>query len=115
MEEEEDPPDGTVNLIFVRDPYIAKLNRKFTNRVGPTDVLSFPLGDKSDPEAVWGEIYISTDCARRQAKNYQVSFSRELLRLCCHGLLHLLRYDHKRAPQKAVMQAKEENYLRKVI
>jgi rRNA maturation RNase YbeY len=58
-----------------------------------------------------GEIYISLEQARRQAREYKVTLKEELLRLATHGTLHLLGYDHKKKNQAKIMKAKEEKYL----
>jgi probable rRNA maturation factor len=114
IDEEEEPPGSTLNVIFVRNPHIKKLNRQFRGGRGPTDVLSFNLDDAPGPGNVFGEIYISTDMAAANAVRYGGGYYREILRLCCHGFLHLLGYDHEREREKKTMEMKENYYLNKV-
>jgi probable rRNA maturation factor len=114
IEEEEDPPGSTVHIIFTGDHRLAALNRKYRNRVGPTDVLSFNFDDETGPDALLGEIYISTDSAQRNLKTFGGTIQSELLRLCCHGLLHLLGYDHTGEKDGAVMRRREEYYMGKL-
>ncbi len=111
IDDEEEPPDSTVNIIFVRDKQIIPLNKMYRGTARATDVISFNLDDHPSPNSIFGEIYISTDTAARNAAEYGVSFTGEVLRLCCHGFLHLLGYDHKKPRDRARMEAKERRYL----
>ncbi len=78
------------------DVRIQELNNKYLGRDRPTDVLSFPDGDRLPDGFVFlGEIVISLDTARRQANELGHSLLRELEELVLHGLLHLLGYDHE--------------------
>ncbi|WP_213167224.1 rRNA maturation RNase YbeY [Alkalicella caledoniensis] len=101
--------DFEVNIIFVDDPFIKNLNKKFRGKDYPTDVLSFPF----DVPEFMGEIYISIDTARRQAQEYQHSLTREIAFLTVHGLLHLLGYDHGDEPDEE-MRKKEEEVLQRL-
>jgi probable rRNA maturation factor len=111
IDDEEEPPDSTVNIVFIRDKQIIPLNKKYRGTSRATDVISFNLDDRQGPNSILGEIYISTDTAARNAAEYGVSFTGEVLRLCCHGFLHLLGYDHKKPRDRARMEAKERRYL----
>lgn len=92
-------PQGKVNIIFVNNRYIHRLNRQFLGKDRPTDVLSFRLdtplvpGRKNAPQLV-GEIYISREQARRQAKQAGIRLRDELLSLVQHGLLHIAGLSH---------------------
>ena len=76
-----------------------------------TDVLSFNFDDSNGDDSVFGEIYISAAIARVQAPQFANTFSNELLRLCCHGLLHLLGYDHLKKNDTVKMQNREHYFL----
>ncbi|HHI02248.1 MAG TPA: rRNA maturation RNase YbeY, partial [candidate division Zixibacteria bacterium] len=67
MEDEEATPDSSVNINFINDYRISRLNEEFRKKTGPTDVLSFNLDDDEEPDSVLGEIYISTETAERNA------------------------------------------------
>lgn len=97
-----------VNIIFSDDVCLKSLNVRFRGRSRPTDVLSFP-GDKD--LGILGEIYVSVETARRQAADYGVTLSAEMLRLVCHGVLHLCGYDHHIGSDAAMMRRMEERYL----
>lgn len=114
IEDDEDPPDSTVNLVFIRDRKMAALNRDYRGKKGATDVLSFNIDDEPGEDAVFGEIYISTDTAAGNAASDGVSFSNEILQLCCHGFLHLLGYDHMKKKDAEIMRAREAFYLKRM-
>ncbi len=99
-----------VTIIFADDAVLETLNRKYRGKKRPTDVLSFP----ADPDLeVLGDVYISVETARRQAKEYRATLREEVLRLVCHGTLHLCGYDHHRRTDAARMKAREERYLQR--
>lgn len=111
-DEEADPgSSSSVNVIFTSDRGIRTLNRTYRNIDRATDVLSFNVDDQAVPDGVLGEIYISTDRARKQAAAYGAGLSEEILRLFCHGLLHLFAYDHQTPRQEKQMKAREEHFL----
>lgn len=80
----------SLNIIIVNDKYIHKLNKQFLKRDCPTDVLSFPIDNK-----MLGEIYISKDRARLQAREQKISLNKEIGNLIKHGILHLLGFSHQ--------------------
>ena len=109
----ETEPDASsrVNLVFTTKKRIRQLNKSHRQIDKATDVLSFKLGDSSGADSVFGEIYISPDIARAQAPQFANTFSDELLRLCCHGLLHLLGYDHLKKSDAVKMRKRETYFL----
>jgi probable rRNA maturation factor len=114
IEEDEEPPDSTINVIFIRDRQMRGLNRDYRNIDRPTDVLSFNIDDEPGEQSVLGEIYISVDTAAVNAESEHLTFSDELLKLCCHGFLHLLGYDHEINDDALLMEAREKYYLEKM-
>ena len=91
--------DTELSLLFTDDKEIAELNRKYLNKDGPTDVISFPMneGDENEPNSyLLGDIVISIETAIRQADMEGHSLGKELYNLIIHGVLHLLGYDHER-------------------
>ncbi len=100
---------GEINLVFVDDNYIQRLNEQFLDIGAPTDVLSFPL--ESRDGYLEGEVYVSVDTAVRQSHEYRVSVEEEIFRLVAHGLLHLVGYRDYTPSEKAEMTRKEDEYL----
>lgn len=89
------PESVTVQLIS--DATMAQLNETYRNKSGPTDVLSFPANGgrpKKGPEYV-GDIAISPETARRNARRYSRSLPLELRILILHGMIHLAGFDHE--------------------
>jgi len=86
----------TISLSLVRDRTIKTLNKSFRGKNSATDVLSFiPLDICKAQNGFLGDIIISVDTAKKNAKEQEVTFKEELLRLSVHGVLHLLGYDHE--------------------
>ena len=84
-----------VTLSFVGERAIRTLNRKWMKKDRPTDVLSFPLGQKAaDGRFYLGDIVIAAPVAARQARAKGWPLEREMRMLAIHGFLHLLGYDH---------------------
>lgn len=81
---------GRIDVTLVDDKEIRKLNRKFRGKNKPTDVLAFPYGE----EEILGDVIISKDTARRNAKRFGVKYREEIKRLTVHGVLHILGYNH---------------------
>ena len=108
-----------VTICFVSDLEIARMNRRFRRKTGPTDVLSFPAFAQGSSKVVsesarrrkrrplhtavtasreskyLGDIAISPQTAKRNAKKYGRTLADELKILILHGMLHLLGYDHE--------------------
>lgn len=96
LNRELEPGPDTVNVVLVDDTTIRGLNRRFLKRNRPTDVLAFPMGDREagGTRGLLGEVYVSRDRARCQAKQYGVKYHDEIRRLVLHGILHLLGLKH---------------------
>lgn len=115
---------------FVSEKRIRKLNSDFRNIDKVTDVLSFPtldgikgqvLSKKDFPldTTIDGKIFIGSIAvcikqAKRQAEEYGHSLEREYTYLVCHGLLHLLGYDHMIESDKVEMRKLEEEIMTKI-
>ena len=111
-----------VSITLTNPENIQKLNKQYRNIDKPTDVLSFPMFEKSeiddiilnkrfDNEDVLGDMVISIPKVEEQAKEYGHSFERELSYMVVHSFYHLMGYDHIKEEDKAVMRPKEEFVL----
>ena len=103
---EEFPFDAEVSVTFCDNEYIHTLNKKYRNVDRHTDVLSFPMYeggafDEAECElgATLGDIVLSIERCREQAKEIGNTFLEELAFLTVHSTLHLLGYDHERSPE----------------
>ena len=102
--------NGRISVVFVKDPEIRRLNKKFRGLNRATDVLSFEMGE----EGILGEVVISTDSAKRNARRFGASLEDELKRLAIHGALHLAGYDHLSKSDRMIMREKEDRYAKKI-
>jgi probable rRNA maturation factor len=104
-------PEHEVSLWLTGDREIHTLNRDYRKKNKPTDVLAFAQregeGGELHPELL-GDVIISVDTARRQAKQGLLP---ELLFLTAHGLCHLLGYDHRNDREEAEMNARMKRLL----
>ena len=97
-----------VTVLLTTDLELRELNRSFRGKDKATDVLSFP-----SEGSYLGDLAISVQTARRQAKEFQVSLQEELIRLIIHGILHLHGYDHEAVSKSeaAKMRRLEKKYF----
>jgi len=90
-----------LTLALVGDRAITSLNRKYRKKDKPTDVLSFPVGEKAaDGKFYLGDIIISVPQAFRQSRSAGHSLERELVLLIIHGFLHLAGFRHGRGIER---------------
>jgi len=103
-----------LSIALVGNAEIRKLNAKFRKKDYPTDVLSFPAGDEL-PTGVQllGDVVISVERAKEQAKERRRTLNDEMVTLLIHGIVHLLGYDHERSPKDArIMDRLEKKIYR---
>lgn len=93
-----------------------RLNAKFRNKDYPTDVLSFPA-QQNLPGAMHllGDVIISLDKARQQAKERSRSLQEEVVTLLIHGVVHLLGYDHERSEKDARIMGRLEKKVYRAL
>lgn len=114
-----------ISITLTTPEHIHEINKQYRNVDKETDVLSFPMFEKSELEEkienqdyehedVLGDIVISIEKVKGQAKEYGHSFERELSYMIVHGFYHLMGYDHIEEEDKIVMRPKEENILNKL-
>lgn len=103
------------SIIIVDNKRIHEINKEYRGIDRPTDVISFALEDSEGVELenyrILGDIYISIDKVKEQAKEYGHSEKRELAFLTVHGFLHLLGYDHMEKEEEKIMFGKQEEIL----
>lgn len=108
--------DIELSLIIVDNQEIHQINQTYRGIDRPTDVISFALEDTTEimiegMPRMLGDIFISIDKIKEQAKEYQHSFQREFAFLFVHGLLHLLGYDHNDTKEQELMFEKQRQIL----
>ena len=114
-----------VSITLTTPDNIHKINKQYRDVDRETDVLSFPMYEKEEidkkienqdfeHEDVLGDIIISIERVKEQAKEYGHSFEREFAYMIVHGFYHLMGYDHIKEEDKIIMRPKEENVLNKL-
>jgi probable rRNA maturation factor len=91
-------PQNAVTIQLISDAAMARLNQTFRHKRGPTDVLSFPADGARRPKRdapYIGDIAISPQTARRNARRFSRTLPAEMRILILHGMLHLAGFDHE--------------------
>lgn len=108
--------DLELSCILVDDSKIHEINKEYRKIDRATDVISFALEDNAQfyvpgmPRSI-GDIFISIDHAKEQAKEYGHGLKREMCFLFTHGLLHLLGFDHMEKDDEIKMVAMQKSIL----
>jgi len=102
--------NSEVSINLVNDKQIHKLNKQYRGIDKPTNVLSFELGD----DILLGDIFISIDTVKREAKESGITFEEHVAHMIVHGMLHLQGYDHLNDKEANVMESKEIKILKKL-
>lgn len=99
--------NANMSVILIDDDKMHELNKEYRGVDRTTDVLSFALEDNNNielPIRELGEVFVSIPKMKEQAKEFNHSEKRELSFLVCHGLLHLLGYDHTKSKEEEEKQ-----------
>lgn len=98
-----------LNFILCSDGYLLDINKKYLSHDYYTDVITFNNAD--DKAVIEGDIYISIDRVKDNAKQLELSFKNELNRVIIHGALHLLGFNDKTNADQTIMTRKEDECL----
>ncbi len=99
---------GELSFIFTDDKYLLEINIKYLNHDTYTDIITF---DYSENSTLSGDIFISVERVKDNAKTFNVEFNDELLRVMAHGVLHLSGYGDKEESETALMRKKEQEKI----
>jgi rRNA maturation RNase YbeY len=102
---------SSLNINFINTNQITQINKDYLNQHCSTDIITFNY--TGDHRLLEGELYISVEDGRQNAKKYGVSPMDEYFRLIIHGILHLLDYDDQNKSDKFAMKKLENNLLNK--
>jgi rRNA maturation RNase YbeY len=98
-----------VNCVFCSDEYLHKINKKHLKHNFLTDIITFDFSEKKNQ--IEGDLYISVDRVKDNAKKYKDTFLDETTRVVLHGLLHLIGYNDKTEKEKKRMRVLENKYV----
>lgn len=101
---------GDVSYIFCSDEYLLQLNKEFLQHDTYTDIISF---DYSLGDQIHGEVYISIDRIKENAKKLNETVENELHRVIIHGILHYCGYKDKQADEIEAMRNRENQALKR--
>jgi rRNA maturation RNase YbeY len=110
--------EAELSVLFTDDKRIAELNQQYLKRLGPTNVLAFPMLSGSPPPpptGMLGDVVISVDTALSESRETGESLQRTVDRLLIHGLLHLLGHDHEGSAKQALRMRREEKRLTTLV
>ena len=103
---------GMINFIFTGNKGIKKINLEYRMKNIETDVISF---ETAGDGLISGDVYISVEKAKTDAKSNGISFAEEITWLVMHGLLHIAGYDHKNSKDENTMLSKQRKYVKNMI
>lgn len=115
------PGNWSLSVIYVTPEQIHEINRDYRYVDRPTDVISFALQDDIDvafleeDQYELGDIFINVQAIRDQANAYGHSIRREACFLFCHGLLHLMGYDHMTKEEEKEMFGLQDVILNEMV
>jgi rRNA maturation RNase YbeY len=108
--EQEQKKVGNISYIFCSDDYLLLMNKQYLNADYFTDVITF---DYTEELLISGDIFISVDRVKENAKEYGQKYFQEMIRVILHGVLHLCGYKDKTKQEMKQMREKEDYYLQK--
>jgi probable rRNA maturation factor len=101
-------PLASLTFIFCSDKYLRSINKTFLSHNYETDIITFNL---SESDKIVGEVYISIDRVRDNARFYGKTLREELHRVIFHGVFHLCGYKDKAFAEQKEMRSKENKAL----
>jgi rRNA maturation RNase YbeY len=99
---------GIINYYFTDNYHLHKINLKYLNHDTYTDIITF---DNTIENIISGDLFISWDQTKENAKIYGVSHKEELSRVMIHGVFHLLGYGDKTKKEQQIMRGLEDDAL----
>ena len=104
----ENKKEGEINYIFCDDEYLHKINLEYLNHDTLTDIISF---DYTMGNELSGDIFVSIERVKDNAKDFNVAFDEELKRVLVHGVLHYCGYKDKGEAEELMMRSKEDEKI----
>jgi rRNA maturation RNase YbeY len=102
-----------LNYVFCSDEYLYQMNRDYLKHDTYTDIITFDNSENKDD--IEGDIFVSIDRVRENAKTHTQEVETEMNRVLAHGLLHLMGYKDKTQEEAALMRIKEEESIKLYI
>jgi rRNA maturation RNase YbeY len=99
-----------LQYVFCSDAYLLDINKRFLNHDFYTDIISFDLSEQKG--SLVGDVYISIERVKENAKTEGNLYMHELLRVIFHGALHFCGYKDKKSADVRVMRSMEDKWLK---
>jgi len=103
----------TLQFIFCSDKYLLGINKSYLKHDYYTDIISFDLSETKGK--LIGEVYISIDRVKDNAKTHKTALKEELLRVIFHGALHFCGYMDKKPADIKKMRSQEDKWLKSYL
>ena len=100
----------TLQYVFCSDTFLLDINNRYLNHNFYTDIISFDLSDQKG--RLIGDVYISIDRVKENAKTEGHLYMHELLRVIFHGALHFCGYKDKKPADQKIMRSMEDKWLK---
>jgi probable rRNA maturation factor len=100
----------TLQYVFCSDAFLLDINKRFLNHNFYTDIISFDLSEQNG--SLIGDVYISIDRVKENAKTEGNLYTHELLRVIFHGALHFCGYKDKKPADQKTMRSMEDKWLK---
>ena len=100
----------TLQYVFCSDAFVLDINKRFLNHNFYTDIISFDLSEQKG--RLIGDVYISIDRVKENAKTEGNLYTHELLRVIFHGALHFCGYKDKKPADQKMMRTMEDKWLK---
>ena len=100
----------TLQYVFCSDAFLLDINKRFLNHNFYTDIISFDLSEQKG--SLIGDVYISIDRVKENAKTEGNLYTHELLRVIFHGALHFCGYKDKKPADQKMMRSMEDKWLK---
>ena len=100
---------SAITYVFCNDPFLLEMNKNFLDHDTYTDIISFDLSESK--KDLQGEIYISIDRVKENARQYHTTYTDELHRVIFHGVLHLCGFKDKKEKDQKIMRENEDYCL----
>lgn len=100
----------TLQYVFCSDEFVLDINKRYLNHNFYTDIISFDLSEQKGQ--LIGDVYISIDRVKENAKTVGSLYTHELLRVIFHGALHFCGYKDKKPSDQKMMRSMEDKWLK---
>ena len=100
---------GAISFIFCSDEYLHSLNHKYLEHDTLTDIITF---DYTEGNLLSGDIFVSVERVKENARVYEVTYIKELKRVMVHGVLHMMGYNDKSKEEMELMRKLEDEKIK---